>query len=270
MRTSDVHNAPREMSTPVAALRAAPSPSLANRDVQLEFKARASAQSTSICGNYGLMNMPRKSSGKQSKVMSRGRTLRVVRAASLPPSPSPCVAAFNEGFPRGPWRISRQNAIFRRMGTRRKSPENASEFGEILARLHNAPETQPRRRSSSHPFRPPRPRARRWASCRMRRRACLTSPREVGNVAGESELVDGGERVLYHNMVGRRTRHEREDTREPVGTAGSKATAKGDGCKGRRTRRETRCNSGEGDVRAKPARTGISGRRQGGPRARVG
>ena len=88
MRTSDVHNAPRETSTPVAALRAAPSLSLANRDVQLEFKARASAQSTSICGNYGLMkhqNMPRKLSVKQSKVMSRGRTLRVVRVAGGAP-----------------------------------------------------------------------------------------------------------------------------------------------------------------------------------------
>ena len=83
----------------------------------------------------------------------------------------------------------------------------------------------------------------------MRCRACLTRLRAVGDVAGESELVDGGERFLYHNMVGRRTRHEREDTREPVGTVGSKATAKGGGCKGRRTRRETRCDSGEGDER---------------------
>ena len=111
MRTSDVHNAPRETSTPVAALRAAPSLSLANRDVQLEFKARASAQSTSICGNYGFkkrQKMPRKSSGKQSKVMSRGRTLRVVRVAGgaprrlPPPSPLSLCRGLQRGIPARP------------------------------------------------------------------------------------------------------------------------------------------------------------------------
>ena len=68
----------------------------------------------------------------------------------------------------------------------------------------------------------------------MRFRACLTRPRQVGDVAGESELVDGGERVLYYNMVSRRTRHEREDTHEPVSAAGLKVMAKGGGRKGRR------------------------------------
>ena len=56
---------------------------------------------------------------------------------------------------------------------------------------------------------------------------------------------------LYHNMVSRRTRHERENTHEPVSAAGLKAMAKeadakGGGREWRRTRMETRCGAGGG------------------------
>ena len=137
----------------MAVLRAAPSPFLADRDVQREPKARASLQSTSIYGTYGLKKrskMPRRSSGIGQRRRDEDAPSALIRVAGgaprrlPPPPPSPCVAAFNEVFPRGPRRISRQNANFWHMGTRRKSPKNASEIGEILTESTTHPKQDPR------------------------------------------------------------------------------------------------------------------------------
>ena len=95
-------------------------------------------------------------------MMSGRHTLHAVCVTSgaprrpLPPSlPSPDVAAFNEGFPRGPRRISRQNAIFWHMGTRRKSPENASEMGEILMESTTHPRQDPAMAGAARQANPP-------------------------------------------------------------------------------------------------------------------
>ena len=119
------------MSTPTAARSAAPVSFLTNRGIQPEPKARTSAQSTSICGIYGLkkcLKMPGKSSGKQSKVMGRGRTLRVVCVASgalrrpLPPLHVSRPSTRNSRAGLGAFRVkTRFFGACRRVGNRLKT-----------------------------------------------------------------------------------------------------------------------------------------------------